>query len=221
MNVIRGSFAFADLGVILLEVAVVGTGSDVVCANILSTSPMMVIPSSVRYWRFNCGNKVSVMQLLTNAVAYAWAVSGGMPALQNKVATKSCHLLLHKYTNAKMNKNKSVLTQHQFFLIKKNTTLYCKTWREQVLLSLFWWAYPQFCFHSVAKHLIHLDPELEIIRIKSVTCSTQYKCKYVFGKIKKLASERGIPVVCYHGVSGHGKRFVDAMSGFRAKGSLR
>ena len=67
------------------------------------------------------------MQLLTNAVAYARAVSGGMPALQNKVATKSCHLLLHKYTNPKMNKNKIVLTQHQFFLIKKNTTFYCKT----------------------------------------------------------------------------------------------
>ena len=59
------------------------------------------------------------MQLLTNAVAYAWAVSGGMPALQSKLATKGCYLLLHKYTNAKMNKNKSILTPQELHFNKK------------------------------------------------------------------------------------------------------
>ena len=54
---------------------------------------------------------------------------------------------------------------------------------------------------SVVEHLIHLDPELEIIRIK-------------FLELELL--EKGIPVICY-GVCGHGKRLVDAMSGFGAK----
>ena len=44
--------------------------------------------------------------------------------------------------------------------------------------------------YKVVKHLIHLDPELEIIRIKSDNCSTQYKSKNVFGKYKQLASEK-------------------------------
>ena len=41
---------------------VVGTGSDMICANMVSTLPMVVIPSSVRCWQSNCGNVVSVMQ---------------------------------------------------------------------------------------------------------------------------------------------------------------
>ena len=43
-DVICGGFAFADLGGggVILGVAVVGTGSDVVCVNMLSTLPMMV-----------------------------------------------------------------------------------------------------------------------------------------------------------------------------------
>ena len=59
--------------------------------------------------------------------------------------------------------------------------------------------------YSVVEHLIHLDPELEIIRIK-------------FLELELL--EKGIPVICY-GVSGHGKGLVDAMSSFGAKGLLR
>ena len=138
-DVICGGFAFVDLGVggVVLGVVVVGTESDVVCASMVSTSPMMVIPSSVRYWRFNRGNVVSVIWLLTNAVAYVWAVLGGMPALQKKLnqssfthstmfkmqvgwintmtnkiqATKASQLLLYKCTNAKMNKNKILLIQ--------------------------------------------------------------------------------------------------------------
>ena len=61
----------------------------------------------------------------------------------------------------------------------------------------------------------------QFLRIKFDNCSTQYKCKYVFGKYKLLASEIGIPIICYFGVSGHGKDLVDAMSGFGVKDPLR
>ena len=46
-DVICGGFAFVDLGGggLILGVVVVGPGLDVVCANMVSTSPMMVIPS--------------------------------------------------------------------------------------------------------------------------------------------------------------------------------
>ena len=71
------------------------------------------------------------------------------------------------------------------------------------------------------KHLIHLDPKLEIIRMKFYNCSTQYKSKNVFGKYKQLASEKGVPVICYYGVSHHGKGLVDPMSGFESKGPSR
>ena len=39
--------------------------------------------------------------------------------------------------------------QESHFNKKNNTALYCKTWRgqKQVIVQLFWWAYPQFCFH--------------------------------------------------------------------------
>ena len=74
--------------------------------------------------------------------------------------------------------------------------------------------------HSFVEHLIHLEPELEIVRIKSDNCSTQYKSKNIFHKYKQLASDKGIPVICYYGVSSHGKGLVDAMSGFGAKGPL-
>ena len=68
-DVICGAFTFVDLGGegVVLGLTAVGTGSDVVCANNLSTASMMVISGSVWYWR-----------LLTTAVEYVWAVSVGM-----------------------------------------------------------------------------------------------------------------------------------------------
>ena len=68
-DVICGAFTFVDLGGegVVLGLTAVGTGSDVVCANKLSTASMMVISVSVWYWR-----------LLTTAVEYVWAVSVGM-----------------------------------------------------------------------------------------------------------------------------------------------
>ena len=108
-------------------------------------------------------------------------------------------------------------------LIKNNSALYWKTWRGQKYFYHFSDELTHnFVFtHSDVEHLTHLDPELEIIRIKSDNCSTQYKSKNVFGKYKQLASEKGIPVICYYWVFGHGKGLVDVMSGFGAKGPLR
>ena len=75
-----------------------------------------------------------------------------------------------------------------------------------------------FC---VMNHLTSLSNEASFIGFKSDNCSTQYKCKYVFGKFAELAAERGVPVVWCYGVSGHGKGLVNAMSGFGVKSPLR
>ena len=58
-------------------------------------------------------------------------------------------------------------------------------------------------------------------RLLECNYSTQYKSKNAFGKYKQPASEKGIPVIYYYGVSSDGERLVDAMSGFGAKGPLR
>ena len=85
------------------------------------------------------------------------------------------------------------------------------------------------------KYIYHLSDHLEhnfaftfcvmnylsFIRFKSDNCSTQYKCKYVFGKCAELAAERGVPVIWYYGVTGHRKGLVNAISGFGVKGPLR
>ena len=75
--------------------------------------------------------------------------------------------------------------------------------------------------YIVISHVLQLDPNFSIIRLKSDNCSTQYKCKYVCGKYKELAMEKGVPAIDYFGASGHGKGLVDAMSGFGVKGPLR
>lgn len=76
-------------------------------------------------------------------------------------------------------------------------------------------------FNECVSNLTSLSNEASFVRFKSDNCSTQYKCKYVFGKFAELAAERGAPVVWCYGVSGHGKGLVNAMSGFGVKGPLR
>ena len=114
----------------------------------------------------------------------------------------------------------------EYHFNKKQYSLHCTVKHEEDRNKYFYHFSDElthnFAFtQSVVEHLIKIDPELEIIRIKSDNCSTQYKSKNVFGKYKQLASEKGISVICYYGVSGHGKGLVDAMSGFGAKGPLR
>ena len=72
---------------------------------------------------------------------------------------------------------------------------------------------------NVIKHAFQMSQQP--VRITSDNCSMQYKCKYVSGKYKQLASEIGIPIIHYFGVSGHGKGLIDPMSGFGFKGPLR
>ena len=75
---------------------------------------------------------------------------------------------------------------------------------------------------AVIKDLIkRYAPDALVIRFKSDNCSTQYKCKYVFYQMRKLAVELQKTFILYYGVKGHGKGLVDAMSGFGVKTPLR
>lgn len=51
-----------------------------------------------------------------------------------------------------------------------------------------------FC---VINHLVGLHDETPLICFKSDNCSTQYKCKHVFGKCKDLAVKIGFPIIWY------------------------
>ena len=75
--------------------------------------------------------------------------------------------------------------------------------------------------HSLTVSFLILLILIRTIRLKSDNCSTQYKCKYIFGKYKELAMDTGVLVIAYYGASGHGKGLVDAMSGFGVKGPIR
>lgn len=70
---------------------------------------------------------------------------------------------------------------------KKQYSLHCTVKHEEEKNKYFYHFFDElthnFAFtYSVAELLIHLDPKLEIIRIKSDNCSTQYKSKNVFSK---------------------------------------
>ena len=60
-----------------------------------------------------------------------------------------------------------------------------------------------------------------LIRIKSDNCATQYCCLHVFEAYHILSKELDRVIILYHGVNGHGKGLVDAMSGFGVKTPLR
>ena len=53
--------------------------------------------------------------------------------------------------------------------------------------------------------------------LQSDNYQEQYKCKFTFFEMKKLASDFGIPVVWFYGEPGHGHGLVDAMSSFGCK----
>ena len=72
-------------------------------------------------------------------------------------------------------------------LTKKQYSLHCTVKHEENKDKYFYHFSDEithnFAFiYSIVKHLIDLEPELKIIRIKSDNCSTQYKPKNIFGK---------------------------------------
>ena len=59
-----------------------------------------------------------------------------------------------------------------------------------------------------------------IFRIKSDSCASQYKCKWVFKQWQSIAVSKERTVMMYFVRAGHVKGLVDAMSGFGVKGPL-
>ena len=73
---------------------------------------------------------------------------------------------------------------------------------------------------TVLRQLIR-ESSCDIIRLKSDNCATQYKSKYVFKVFHILAVKMQKKIVSIYGTSGHGKRLVNAMSGFGVKAPIR
>ena len=78
-------------------------------------------------------------------------------------------------------------------------------------------------FHIIRDILRH-HPEIVtdgVLVLRSDNCQEQYKCKYIFFEMKKIAIEYNINVVWFYGEPGHGRGLVDAMSSFGCKQQLR
>ena len=76
----------------------------------------------------------------------------------------------------------------------------------------------------IIKDIIHSHPEVienGFLVLRSDNCQEQYKSKFTFFQMKKLASEFGITIVWFYGEPGHGRGLVDAMSSFGCKQQLR
>ena len=77
---------------------------------------------------------------------------------------------------------------------------------------------------SIIKDIIHCHPEVirdKVLILHSDNCQEQYKCKYTFFQMKKLAIDLKIKVVWFYGEPGHGRDLVDAMSSFGCKLQLK
>ena len=78
------------------------------------------------------------------------------------------------------------------------------------------------CFTNVGvKSLIDCFPDIETYQFKSENCKEQYKRLNIVPLFCKLAIEHKKMFIYYYGVNGHGKRLVDAMSGFGLKTLLQ
>ena len=73
---------------------------------------------------------------------------------------------------------------------------------------------------AVIDHILSDELDENMIRVKSDNCSTQYKCKWVFGFYHNLEIEKQVKILVCYGVSGHGKGLVDAMSSFSVNAPL-
>ena len=77
---------------------------------------------------------------------------------------------------------------------------------------------------NIIKDIIETYPDVLAngkLILRSDNASTQYKSKYVFHDMKKLAQMYDIEVVWFHGEVGHGRGIVDSMSSFGCKAILR
>ena len=60
-----------------------------------------------------------------------------------------------------------------------------------------------------------------ILVIRSDNSSTQYKSRYIFAELERIAMKYDIDIFWFYGAPGHGRGLVDAMSSFGCKGPLR
>ena len=76
----------------------------------------------------------------------------------------------------------------------------------------------------IIKDIIKSHPEViekKVLVLHSDNCQEQYKCKYTFFQMRKLAVDLGIKVIWFYGEPGHSRGLVDAMSSFGCKLQLR
>ena len=77
---------------------------------------------------------------------------------------------------------------------------------------------------KIIEDIIMTHPELigsgELI-LRSDNCSTQYKSKFVFRMLLKIAKKYNIRINWMFGEAGHGRGLIDAMAWFGCKGPMR
>ena len=76
---------------------------------------------------------------------------------------------------------------------------------------------------SIIRDIIHHHPEVNqkgFLILHSDNCQEQYKCKFTFFEMKKIAMDFGITVVWFYVEPGHGCGLVDAISSFGCKQKL-
>ena len=78
-----------------------------------------------------------------------------------------------------------------------------------------------FVDHVIRDIIAKYDIQTEDLWIQSDNASSQYKNKYSFTLLKKLASEFNLRIIRTYGAAGHGKGAIDGMSSFGVKNVLR
>ena len=77
---------------------------------------------------------------------------------------------------------------------------------------------------AIIEDLLEKCPDIVkggILIIRSDNSSTQFKSRFVFAELEKIAKKYGISIFWFYGAAGHGRGLVDAMSSFGCKGPLR
>ena len=77
---------------------------------------------------------------------------------------------------------------------------------------------------SIIEDIIKNNPsiiESGVLVLRSDNCPTQYKSRFVFARMRKLALKYQIAIFWFYGEPGHGRGLVDAMSSFGCKEPLR